>query len=118
FFSTVEQLEAFSVWVHTFGPTPNTEPVPAPIDAQQIKHLGFLVNVVIREVGGIEEAGQYKTCKMKLDHWLNLPKKKKPVTATPKLPENKVAEAAAAKANPRPSTQPGFCSASNFTPGP
>ena len=116
-FKSVEQKNDFAEMIHGIGPATSGDSPVVPIEADQLQHLPALSLVKIRSVSAILGDWPNERCVLECDHWLSPPSSgKKQVVKTDKGPENKVEAAAAAKANPKPTSQPSFCGPPNFTP--
>lgn len=116
YFSTVEQANAFARIYAFICPIPGVETQSLDIEAQAIDDMPITA-VSVTGCSALLDSAGYKRRTLSCLHWLSSKKNKKKVTSTPTASTtNARSEAAAAKANPRPSTQAKFC-APDFTPG-
>ena len=116
FFTTLEQLQKFQQMCDRLGPSINNDPAqasPVQIYSQQLQHLTAIKHIKIRHITAIE-GDSIKRCRIMGDHWLKPPVdntgKKASATVTYGYPKDKLTtDTIAAAANPKPSTQTGFC---------
>lgn len=108
FFSTLEQVTAFASFVHEYKPA-----TPYPVESPQIDHLRKHLNkITIKRFGALlENAAPYRwKCTISCKHWLPpAAASKRTATTTPtRAVKSLTAQAAAAKANPKPSAAPSY----------
>lgn len=106
---TKDQKEGYGRIALDVAPRPGSAPIPLPLRADQIAHLP-ITHVTVEAVTGWEENGRGWVCRMTVRPWFPSDKRGKAKPPTPTTPgRNLLAEAAAKKANPAPTSQANVC---------